>query len=202
VIHHSASVPSTSVEDIHRWHLARGWSGIGYHYYIDEVGGVWQGRPEWTQGAHAYLDALHEANSDGIGICLAGNFENGPGPTEAQMRSLVELITNIRTRYVDIPAIGHKEVQSTACPGQFFPWADLYRQLGEIVATGGDETVQKFEDQARVKVEMFGVPRTDCILVEVEGRPTTYIPAIALRESGHEVVWDEDNRLVIIKEAK
>jgi len=118
------------------------------------------------------------------------------------MRSLVELITNIRTRYVDIPVIGHKEVQATACPGQHFPWADLYRQLGEVVATGGDETVQKFEDQARVKVELFGVPRTDCILVEGEGRPTTYVPAIALRESGHEVVWDEDNRLVIIKEAK
>ena len=118
------------------------------------------------------------------------------------MRSLVELITNIRTRYVDIPVIGHKEVQPTACPGQFFPWADLYRQLSEVVTAGGDEIVQKFEDQARVKVEMFGVNRSDCILVEVEGRPTTYIPAIALRESGHEVVWDEDNRLVIIKEAQ
>lgn len=183
--------------------MARGWSGIGYHYYIDEVGGVWQGRPEWTQGAHAYQDAQHEANSDGIGVCLAGNFENGPGPTEAQMRSLVELIANIRTRYVDLPVIGHKEVQQTACPGQNFPWGDLNRMLGEVVVvTGGDESVQKFEDQARVAVDLFGVSRSDCILVEVEGRPTTYIPAIALRESGHDVVWDEDNRLVIIKEAK
>jgi len=199
VIHHSASVPSINIEDIHHWHLARGWSGIGYHYYIDEVGGVWQGRPEWTQGAHAYQDASHEANSDGIGICLAGNFENGPGPTEAQMRSLVELITNIRTRYVDIPVIGHKEVQPTACPGQYFPWDELHRMLGEVVNLGG-EGVQKFEDQARVNVDMFGVNRSDCILVEVEGRPTTYIPAIALRESGHDVVWDETERKVIIKE--
>ncbi len=118
------------------------------------------------------------------------------------MRSLIELIANIRTRYVDIPVIGHKEVQPTACPGQNFPWDELNRQLGEVVATGGDETVQKFEDQARVKVDLFGQERSDCVLIEVEGRPTTYVPAIALRESGHEVVWDEDNRLVIIKEAK
>jgi hypothetical protein len=117
------------------------------------------------------------------------------------MRSLVELTTNIRTRYVDIPVIGHKEVQSTACPGQHFPWVDLFAQLGEAVATGGDEGVQKFEDQSRVKVDLFGVGRTDCILIDVDGRPTTYIPAIALRESGHDVVWDEDTRTVLIKEA-
>lgn len=72
----------------------------------------------------------------------------------------------------------------------------------EIFIGGGEEGVQKFEQQDRVKVNLFGQERSDCILIEVEGRPTTYIPAIALRESGHEVVWDEDNRLVIIKEAK
>ena len=49
------------------------------------------------------------------------------------MRSLIELIANIRTRYVDIPVIGHKEVQSTACPGQFFPWADLNTKLAKPV---------------------------------------------------------------------
>jgi hypothetical protein len=118
------------------------------------------------------------------------------------MRSLVELITNIRTRYVDLPVIGHKEVQSTACPGQHFPWVDLFAQLGEAVATGGDEGVQKFEQQERVAVNLFGQERTDCVLIEVEGRPTTYIPAIALRESGHDVIWDGDNHKVIIKEVK
>ena len=130
VIHHSVSSPATSVDDIHRWHLARGWSGIGYHYYIDGNGGVWQGRPEWTQGAHAYQDAQHEANTDGIGICLGGNFEQVP-PTQDQMQALAELILDIRTRYKDIPVIGHKDVQATACPGKLFPWADLNTKLAK-----------------------------------------------------------------------
>lgn len=130
MIHHSVSSPTTSVDDIHRWHLSRGWSGIGYHYYIDGNGGVWQGRPEWTQGAHAYQDAQHEANTDGIGICLGGNFEQAP-PTQAQMQSLAELILDIRTRYADIPVIGHKDVQATACPGKLFPWADLNARLAK-----------------------------------------------------------------------
>lgn len=67
------------------------------------------------------------------------------------------------------------------------------------ILIGGDG-VQKFEQQDRVAVNLFGVERSDCILIEVEGRPTTYIPAIALRESGHEVVLDGDNHKVIIKE--
>lgn len=133
VIHHSVSSPATSVDEIHRWHLARGWSGIGYHYYIDGSGGVWQGRPEWTQGAHAYQDAQHEANTDGIGICLGGNFEQA-SPAKAQVQSLAELILDIRTRYKDIPVIGHKDVQATACPGKLFPWADLTARLAKPVA--------------------------------------------------------------------
>lgn len=116
------------------------------------------------------------------------------------MQSLADLIRDIRTRYVDLPVIGHKEVQQTACPGKLFPWADLKRMLSEVVTTGGDGLMQKIEAQDRVKVELFGQNRTDCILIDVEGRPTTYIPAIALRESGHDVVWDGDNHKVIIKE--
>lgn len=135
MIHHSASKPETTVEDIHRWHLARGWSGIGYHYYIDGSGVVWEGRPEWTQGAHAYQDPQHEANTDGIGICLGGNFEIGPGPTEEQLDSLASLIADIRTRYQDIPVIGHKDVQSTACPGKYFPWTGLQARLERSTPT-------------------------------------------------------------------
>ena len=128
VIHHSASSPDTTVEDIHRWHLARGWSGIGYQYYIKGDGSVWEGRPEWTQGAHAYQDAQHEANTDGIGICLGGNFEIN-GPTDEQMQSLALLIMDIRTRYQNIPVIGHNEVQATSCPGKYFTWNQLWALL-------------------------------------------------------------------------
>ncbi len=72
----------------------------------------------------------------------------------------------------------------------------------EIFISGGEEGMQKFEQQDRVKVNLFGQERSDCILIEVEGRPTTYIPAIALRESGHDVTWDDAEKRVFIKEVK
>ena len=108
VIHHSASSDSTTVENIQQWHYSRGWSGIGYHYVIDQQGVITQGRPEDTQGAHAYQDKDHEANTDGIGVCVIGNFMTQK-PTDEQISSLVWLIKNIQSRYGNIPVIGHRD---------------------------------------------------------------------------------------------
>lgn len=130
VLHHSASGPGTTWQDIHQWHLSNGWAGIGYHYVIHADGGIYRGRPEGMSGAHAYQDRDHEANSDGIGICIVGNFETGV-PTEAQLASTVDLIRDIRTRYPGIPVIGHCDVMPTACPGRNFPWAELKKRLEE-----------------------------------------------------------------------
>lgn len=128
VLHHSASGPATTWQDIHRWHLNNGWAGIGYHYVIHADGGIYRGRPEGMSGAHAYQDRSHEANSDGIGICIVGNFETGV-PTEAQLASTVDLIRDIRTQHPGISVIGHRDVMATACPGRSFPWADLKKRL-------------------------------------------------------------------------
>ena len=128
VIHHAASSFTTTWQDIHQWHLKNGWAGIGYHYVIHADGIIYRGRPEGKVGAHAYQDAKHEANSDGIGICLVGNFMLTQ-PTTPQLDSLVELVRDIWTRYPDIPVVGHREVMATSCPGDRFPWAELRLRL-------------------------------------------------------------------------
>lgn len=128
VIHHSASDTNTTIDDIHRWHLGRGWSGIGYHYVIYPTGVIYRGRPERKIGAHAYQDKLHEANTDGIGICLIGNFMLTP-PTNIQLQALIWLINDIRKRYPNLPIIGHKDVQPTACPGNLFSFEKLKTEL-------------------------------------------------------------------------
>lgn len=128
VIHHSASGINITVQDINRWHMANGWSGIGYHYVIYADGQIWTGRPEDTVGAHAYYSAKQEANSNGIGVCLVGNFETGRA-TEAQLNSLAWLIRDIRTRYPELMVWGHKDVMPTACPGKNFPWTELKKRL-------------------------------------------------------------------------
>ena len=128
IIHHSDS-DQGSAALIHGWHLARGWSGIGYQYVINKDGTIERGRPEKYVGAHAGA----AGNSDSIGICLAGKLDNYL-PTNQQIDSLVWLIKDIESRYGDLAVIGHKDVMATACPGKYFPWAVLNKRLeGKIV---------------------------------------------------------------------
>ena len=153
VLHHSASGPGTTWQDIHQWHINNGWAGVGYHYIIHADGSVYRGRPEGMKGAHAYQDDQHDANSDGIGICLAGNFETGI-PTAAQLNSVVELIRDIWMRHPGIPVIGHKDVMATACPGRNFPWAELRKRLeGSPVAEPWKENIIEDAMQAGLITE-------------------------------------------------
>lgn len=156
VLHHSASRADTTWQDIHQWHLNNGWAGIGYHYVIHADGGIYRGRPEGMSGAHAYQDRDHEANSDGIGICIVGNFETGV-PTEAQLASTVDLIRDIRTRHPGISVIGHRDVMATACPGPKFPWDRLFKDLqgGGTVADKDTPAAWAKESWERAKKEGY-----------------------------------------------
>lgn len=124
IIHHSAS-GDVSAATINEWHLARGWSGIGYHLVIREDGSIERGRPINSIGAHSGT----KGNGDSVGIVLTGNFEIGH-PTPAQIDSLVWVINQyLKPRYGNIDVQGHKDVMSTACPGKNFPWAELRKRL-------------------------------------------------------------------------
>lgn len=124
IIHHSDS-PDVAVTEIHRWHLARDWSGVGYHFVIRKNGSIEEGRPLNNIGAHAGI----KGNSDSIGICLTGNFMEA-APSAAQLDSLVELINYLRTSYnQELAVIGHKDVTPTDCPGIYFPWDELNNRL-------------------------------------------------------------------------
>lgn len=126
VIHH-VGIPDgdTSAAAIHRAHLANGWAGIGYHYVIRKNGVIERGRPLAVVGAHAYGENYHT-----VGINVTGNFDKEV-PTDAQMKSLTELVTALcRIYHIDPgPAtiVGHRDVNSTDCPGK-----NLYRLLPQL----------------------------------------------------------------------
>ena len=120
IIHHSAS-PDVSAAIIHGWHLQRGWSGIGYHFVIRQDSSIEAGWPADTIGAHAGPPA----NGDSIGICLAGNFMDY-SPAGQQLQSLVQLLAYLREIYqADLEVLRHKDVASTECPGDLFPWPEI-----------------------------------------------------------------------------
>lgn len=119
IILHHAAAKSCTAEQVHAWHLANGWAGIGYHYFIRKDGRVYRGRPENTVGAHAGNN-----NSDSIGICFEGNFEEESMPA-VQKQAGAGLIADILSRYGTLSIIRHKDVNATACPGSNFPFTDL-----------------------------------------------------------------------------
>ena len=85
ILHHAAAV-TCSADQIHAWHLANGWSGIGYHFFVRKDGTVYRGRPEDTVGAHA-----GGSNSDSIGVCFEGSFDKEEMPA-VQRRAGTELV--------------------------------------------------------------------------------------------------------------
>ena len=134
IIHHAAA-PSASVETIHKWHLGRGWLGIGYNFYIRKDGTVYQGRGWEYVGAHCA-----GYNSVSVGICLEGNYETDADMPAAQYEAAVQLIRQALDKYPTITEIcGHKAHGATACPGKYFP---LDRMIADAKgADPGNETV-------------------------------------------------------------
>jgi len=126
VIHHSATdAGSAAVFD--KWHRARGWDELGYHFVIDNGHGGPDGRIEvsrrWTiqkWGAHCGGTPANEYNNYGIGICLVGTFSRRR-PSERQLASLDRLVTCLAGAYGIAPerVIGHRDAPkaSTDCPG-------------------------------------------------------------------------------------
>jgi len=142
VVHHSASA-DVSAAEIHRWHRARGWSGIGYHYVIRKNGNIELGRPVDTVGAHT-----SGYNSTSIGICLTGNFMEET-PSAEQLRALVGLIRYLEQQYGQLEINRHQDLSPTACPGDKFPWKQFIQTLNEPPAPPSDEWKKNIIKQAR-----------------------------------------------------
>ncbi|MCX7708738.1 MAG: peptidoglycan recognition protein family protein [Clostridia bacterium] len=117
IIHHSASETSAP-EQIHQWHLANGWSGFGYNEYIRKDGTVYIGRGDHI-GAHC-----SGLNSVGYGICCEGNYSAEKSMPQAQLDALLERIRFNKSRFPAVKSImGHRDLNSTDCPGKYFPFA-------------------------------------------------------------------------------
>lgn len=117
IIHCSATKAGQhfTVEDIDRWHKARGFAKIGYHHVIYLDGSVHAGRSESLLGAHCLGH-----NSTSIGICYIGGLDhNGQPhdtPTPEQKTALTKLVDELKIRYPEAKVYGHYEFAPKACP--------------------------------------------------------------------------------------
>jgi hypothetical protein len=145
IIHHSATVSGT-LKSITDGHLARDFDGIGYHFLINNgrspgtLNGQVTATDRWIHqrtGAHTKVMNHDEFNTEGIGICLVGNFELEP-PTPEQMTALTMLVLALREQ-CNIPIdriAGHGDLKETLCPGRLFPMERFLLDLHKASVKG------------------------------------------------------------------
>ena len=114
-----------SIEQCRRDHKAQGWSDIGYHYFIDLDGKVYNGRDVDLVGAHC---AAGGHNQHSIGICYVGGLENRPNTlysmlkakdtrTDRQKAALFSLLLDLKTLYPNAGIYGHCDFEPKKdCP--------------------------------------------------------------------------------------
>lgn len=108
-----------TAKEIDRWHRARGYLKIGYHYLIRRSGLLETGRKPDEPGAHA-----KGYNNKSIGVCLAGGCDRlgrpSPEYTPEQWAALKELLDQLKAQFPKAKIVGHNEVDEKAfqkaCP--------------------------------------------------------------------------------------
>ena len=119
IIIHCSATPAGcnfTVQDLDRWHRARGFNTIGYHYVIYLDGSIHPGRTVDEIGAHCLG---HNAHS--IGVCYIGGLDTDtlePADTRTpeQRAALRELIAKLQEQYPCATVHGHNEFADKACP--------------------------------------------------------------------------------------
>lgn len=120
IIHHSATLSGRfNMYDFARWHIDPNGRlkapAIAYHFGIEPDGKIYQSNPLEAISWHTV-----NANYNGIGIELNGNFEIEQPPKE-QIKSLKWLIKYLRKKLKsNLDVYGHREIpgNQTSCPGK------------------------------------------------------------------------------------
>jgi len=104
-----------TASDIDRWHKAKGWRGIGYHYVYLLDGTEEKGRNISEVGAHTI-----GYNATSIGIVYVGGLDsNGKAKDTRTPEQEAAMITRIEQLLKEYPAAkvaGHYQFANKACP--------------------------------------------------------------------------------------
>ena len=118
IIHCADTYPDMDIGrvEIDRWHRARGFLEIGYHWVIRRDGTIEVGRQLSDAGAHAT-----GYNHKSIGICMVGGMsrvDSGPEDNfrDEQWSALKHIVGQMLAKYLDAEVIGHRDVSAKACP--------------------------------------------------------------------------------------
>jgi len=148
------------VRGVYEYHVkGRGWSDVGYHFLVDRFGTVYEGR----KGSLGKVPlGVHSGgfNTNTMGVAIVGEF-TGTVPTTTVLRSVAQVAAWKLASYGRDPlgttvltaregsthprrkpgwrgslptVMGHRDVASTACPGQ-----KVYDRLGTVRSYAADQ---------------------------------------------------------------
>lgn len=116
-------------DDIRDWHIAKGWSDIGYHFVIRLDGTIETGRSLATEGAHA-----RGYNDRSVGVCLVGGKGLDGLPSSdynmLQMESWTKLCETLEKIFPKALMVGHNDLTDVkTCPN--FDVKEYWRLFGK-----------------------------------------------------------------------
>lgn len=137
ILHCSATAEGKdyTVDTIRKWHLARGFNDVGYHYVIYRDGSIHKGRDISKVGAHCLGH-----NSNSIGICYIGGLDSTGKKskdtrTTEQKEALLKLVHLLMDKYnITLDNVhGHYEFANKSCPcfkiqdfrNEFLKWVEF-----------------------------------------------------------------------------
>lgn len=176
LVQHHMAHKTWGIHEVHDFHKnSRGWNGIGYNWWIGFDGTIYEGR-----GFH-YGAGVSGHNHDSLHVGYQGDFTQQQ-MTDAQLASGIALNSWLLEKYPSAKVVGHKELASTACPGQYFRMNELKQGFS------------KKEDK----------PMSDKVNVIVNGKQikdgklengVTLVPLRAVGEAlGAKIGWDKNTK--------
>lgn len=186
VVHHAAALypQKTGIEDVmavHRYHLSKGWSGIGYHMALaeftqgGEVAGYRTSDPDLVRAQVAWR------NGESVGVSALTNFgQDVPAPK--WLEALAAAVADLKLRYPRAVVVGHKEIAydaqhspdgknwTTLCPGSQWPrWKpQLLSRVDQILNVIGRVTYTP--DSLLLKTSKLDPRATIAMLAQQENR--------------------------------
>ncbi len=116
VICHTAAPTGVPIETVAQAHIAQGYPGIAYHYFVLETGEILQVAP-----VEAVVNDEAEWSLTGVNICLEGNFDEA-APEAAQITATAALCAWMLSRFrlTAQSVVGMCELLDTSSPGRTF----------------------------------------------------------------------------------
>ena len=201
VLHHAEAVKCTA-QDVHSWHRANGWTGIGYHFFVRKDGTIYRGRPINVVGAH-----VQGMNSCSIGICAAGDYHTKEKTMpQAQKKSIIELCQYLKKNYYpNAKIVGHREIGDSNCPGRYYPLDEIknmkytevltmeqYNELKELI----NKQAAEIADLKNINKQLVNVVQTTMVYdFNDDNMPSWARPAVQAAMDCGAIQGDEDGCL-------